>query len=210
MTWSDLYLLCFLVGFSLSVLSFVAGVGHVHLPFKWHLPFQAGHHVGGFHSGHHVGGLHHGHGALHAKGGSPAEISWFNASTTMAFLAWFGGTGYLLTRHSHLVALLSLSISVLMGMFAAWVVFKFMVKLMLTTDAPLSNDDHRIEGALGTLSMPIRENGTGEIIFSLGGVRRCAGARTDDGSPMGKGTEVVIERYDKGIAYVKKWEEFSK
>ena len=98
----------------------------------------------------------------------------------------------------------------LAGLFAGWVVFRFMVKLMQTTDAPLNNDDFRMEGSMGTISMPIRENGTGEIIFSLGGVRRCAGARSEDGKPVEKGAEVVIERYEKGIAYVKKWEEFSK
>jgi hypothetical protein len=58
--------------------------------------------------------------------------------------------------------------------------------------------------------MPIRENGTGEIIFSLAGARRCSGARSDDGKGIEKGAEVVIERYEKGIAYVKRWEEFSK
>jgi hypothetical protein len=57
--------------------------------------------------------------------------------------------------------------------------------------------------------MPIRENGTGEIIFALGGVRRCAGARSEDGRSVEKGAEVVIERYEKGIAYVKRWEEFT-
>src|ERR1700740_1057225 len=196
MTWSDFYLFCFLVGFSLSVLSFFAGAVPIHLPVKWHLPFQ-------LHGGQHGGGLHKG-----AAYG--AHISWFNASTLMAFLAWFGGTGYLLTRHSHLLALISFSISVVSGVFAAWLVFKFMVKLMQTADAPMSSEDHRIEGSLGTLSMSIRENGTGEIIFALGGVRRCAGARSGDGKPIEKGAEVVIERYEKGIAYVKRWEEFSK
>ncbi len=194
MTWSDFYLLCFLVGFSLSVLSFLAGAVHIHFPVKWHLPFHLGHHGGGLHKG----------------GASGAHISWFNASTIMAFLAWFGGTGYLLTRHSHLLAVVSLGISMIAGLFAGWVVFKFMVKLMQTNDAPMSSEDHRVEGALGTLSMPIRENGTGEIIFALGGTRRCAGARCDEGKAIEKGAEVVIERYEKGIAYVKRWEEFSK
>ena len=198
MTWSDFYLLCFLVGFSLSVLSFLAGAVHIHLPFKWHLPFHLGHHWGG------------GHGGLRGSFKGGAHISWFNASTIMAFLAWFGGTGYLLTRHSHLWTLVSLTIAMLSGLFAGWVVFKFMVKLVQADDLPMSSEDRRVEGALGTLSMPIRENGTGEIIFSLGGSRRCAGARSGDGKPMEKGTEVVIERYDKGIAYVKRWEEFSK
>ena len=198
MTWSDFYLFCFLVGFSLSVLSFLAGAVHIHLPVKWHLPFHLGHHWGG------------GHGDMRGSFKGGAHISWFNASTIMAFLAWFGGTGYLLTRHSHLWALLSLSVSMVAGLFAGWVVFRFMVKLVQVDDLPMTSDERRVEGALGTISMPIRESGTGEIIFAVGGTRRCAGARSGDGKPIEKGVEVVIERYDKGIAYVKKWEEFSK
>ena len=198
MTWSDFYLICFLVGFSLSVLSFLAGAVHIHLPVKWHLPFHLGHHWGG------------GHGAVRGSFKAGAHISWFNASTIMAFLAWFGGTGYLLTRHSHLWAALSLAIAIVAGLFAGWVVFRFMVKLVQVDDAPMTSEDRRVEGALATISMAIRENGTGEIIFALGGTRRCAGARSGDGKPIEKGTEVVIERYEKGIAYVKKWEEFSK
>jgi len=195
MTWSDFYLLCFLVGFSLSVLSFFAGAVHIHLPFKMHLPFHSAHHSG---AGSHVG----------MKGG--AHISWFNASTAMAFLAWFGGTGYLLTRHSHLVAVLSFLVATVAGLIAGWSVFRFMVKLMSSADGPMKSEDYRVEGSVGTINMPIRENGTGEIIFSLNGIRRCAGARSDDGKAIEKGAEVVIERYEKGIAYVKRWEEFTR
>src|SRR4030088_3632745 len=110
MTWSDFYLLCFLVCVSLSVLSSLAGAVHLHLPFKMHLPFHGAHH----------GGASASHGGL--KGGTP--ISWFNASSAMAFLAWFGGTGYLLTRHAHLVALASLTISTAVGLVAGAVGFK--------------------------------------------------------------------------------------
>ena len=199
MTWSDFYLLCFLVGFSLSVLSFLAGAVHIHLPFKWHLPFHLSHHGGGLAKG------------VLAKGGSSgAAISWFNASTIMAFLAWFGGTGYLLTRHSHLLALLSFTIASGSGLFAGRVVFRFMVKLVQSDNAPMTDEERRVEGSIATISMPIRENGTGEIIYLLGGTRRCSGARTGDGQPIEKGAEVVIEKYEKGIAYVKRWEEFSK
>ena len=128
----------------------------------------------------------------------------------MAFLAWFGGTGYLLARHSHLLAVVSLAIATLVGLAAGWVVFRFMVKLVSSTDTPMKSEDYRIEGVVGTVNMPIRESGTGEIIFSMAGVRRCSGARSDDGKAIEKGTEVVIERYEKGIAYVKRWEEFTR
>ena len=40
-------------------------------------------------------------------------------------------------------------------------------------------------------------------------MRRSAGARSDDGSLLEKGAEVVISRYEKGMAYVRKWDEFT-
>src|SRR5260370_39964905 len=126
MTWSDFYLLCFLVGFSLSVLSFLAGAVHLHLPFKWHLPFHGAHHGGASAS---RGGL---------RGGT--HISWVNASSAMAFLAWFGGTGYLLTRHAHLLALISLLVATFSGRVEAFVVFRFMVQLGGSDDAPRESE----------------------------------------------------------------------
>jgi membrane protein implicated in regulation of membrane protease activity len=194
MTWSDFYLFCFIVGFALSVLSFLAGAVHIHLPFRLHLPFHGGHHAGTA-----TGPA--------ARGG--AHISWFNASTAMVFLAWFGGTGYLLTRYSHLLSLMSLSFAMVAGLAAGWVIFRFMVKLMRSPDAHMKSEDYRVEGSVGIINMPIRANGTGEVVFALAGVRRCAGARREDGQPLEKGAEVVIERYEKGIAYVRRWDEFT-
>jgi hypothetical protein len=191
MSWSDVYLFCFLVGVTLSVLSFLAGVVHLQLPFKLHLHLH----------------LPHSHGASHGGG---AHIPWFNASTFLAFLAWFGGVGYLLTRYSHVETLFIVGIATLAGVAAGWIVLRFLLKLVGPSDEPLRETDRRIVGALGTVSMSIREGGTGEVIFPLGGSRSCSGARSADGSAIEKGTEVVIERYEKGIAYVKRWEEFVK
>jgi len=194
-SWSDVYLFCFLVGVALSVFSFLAGAIHLHLPFKWHLPFHA-----------HAGV--HGHGAV--KGGGVSHISWFNASTVLAFLAWFGGVGYLLTNYSHVEAFLIVAIATVAGFVAGWIVLRFLIKLAGQSDEPLREADRRVVGALGTVSITIRENETGEIIFPLGGSRRCSGARSEDGQAIEKGAEVVIERYEKGIAYVKRWEELLK
>jgi membrane protein implicated in regulation of membrane protease activity len=207
MTLSSFYLICFLAGLTFSVLTFLAGAVHVHihLPFHTHLPV----HGGSMHVGH---GAHGGGSGAPAKGGSlrgGGHVSWFNASTIMAFLAWFGGAGYILTRTSHLVAAVSLGLAALAGMAAATIVYRFMLKLTHAGDSLMLDEDYRIEGSVGTLSLPIRQQGTGEVIFSLGGVRRCAGARSDDGEAVEKGAEVVIARYEKGIAYVKRWEDFT-
>jgi len=48
MTWSSFYLICFLVGFGMSVLSLLAGSVHLHLP---HLHFDHGIHLGHGHGG---------------------------------------------------------------------------------------------------------------------------------------------------------------
>jgi membrane protein implicated in regulation of membrane protease activity len=209
MTWSDIYLLCFLVGFSLSVLAFLAGAVNIHLPFHLHLPFHGAHHAGGFPgSGHPHGG------GLRTVGGKPGgghgHMSWFNASTILAFLAWFGGVGYILTKHSHFVGLTILGFALLAGLFAGLVVFKFMARIVKATSTPMLDWDYRVEGTVGTVSMPIRENGTGEVIFEQNGARKSTGARSEDGTSLPKGAEVVIARYDDGIAYVKRWDEFTK
>ena len=200
MTWSDFYLFCFLVGFAFSVLTFLAGAVHIHMPFRLHLPAHGGH----------AGTGSHGLPAKGAGARAGSHVSWFNASTIMAFLAWFGGAGYILTRGSHLVGVLCLAIAAFAGLVAGAIVYRFMLKLTRAGDSQLFDADYRIEGCVGTLSMPIREKGTGEVIFSLGGVRRCAGARSEAGEVVEKGAEVVIERYDKGIAYVKRWDDFTK
>ena len=196
MTWTDFYLLCFIVGFTLSVLSFLGGAAHIHLPFKWHLPFHGWHHAGGL----------AGRGMPQVRGG----LSWFNAMTIMVFLAWFGGIGYVLSTHSRLLAIAALLIAASAGVFAAGVVFKFMAKIVKVSDAHMLDWDYRIEGTVGTVSSPIRENGTGEMIFEQKGVRKSVGVRSEDGKPLPNGAEVAITRYENGIAYVKKWEEFTK
>jgi hypothetical protein len=221
MTWTDFYLLCFLVGFSLSVLSFLAGAVHIHLPFKMHFPFHggspaAGGHIGGghgpAHAAGHAGSAHAGSAAANSatQRGATTQVSWFNATSVMAFLAWFGGVGYILTRHSNLVALASLGISALSGLFAGYLVFRFMARLMRTSNGEMNDWDYRLEGAIGAISMPIRANGTGELIFEQDGVRRSIAARCENGSAIAKGAEVVIERYEHGIAYVRPWDEFTK
>ena len=205
MSWSDFYLFCFIVGFLLSVLSFFGGAFHLHLPFRSHFHFHGGNHAGGMAGRGMAGRSVAGRGTGHSRGG----LSWFNAMTVMTYLAWFGGVGYILANHSRLVALVALSISVVSGLFAASLVFKFMARIVKVTDAHMLDWDYRIEGTVGTISSPIREDGTGEMIFEQKGVRKSVGARSENGQPLPNGTEVAITRYENGIAYVKKWEDFT-
>jgi hypothetical protein len=64
-------------------------------------------------------------------------------------------------------------------------------------------------GLLGRVASPIRDGGTGELIYSRAGTRRAAPARSDDGGEIARDTEVIVTRYEKGIAYVRRWDEMS-
>jgi membrane protein implicated in regulation of membrane protease activity len=179
MNWSEFYFACFVFGFGLSVVALLGGGARLHVP---HLH------------------LHHG---LQGRGGT-----WFNLGTIAAFLAWFGGTGYLLEHYYGVWFVLALGISTVSGIGASAVVFWFLAKVLMAREAPLDPADYDMVGVLGTLSLPIRAGGTGELIYSQEGTRRVAGARSEDGAAIPKGIEVVVTRYEKGIAYVRPWDEF--
>jgi membrane protein implicated in regulation of membrane protease activity len=182
MTWENFYLATFLVGFLLSAFSFFAGF--LRIP--------------------HFHGQHHGHGHGAAKGG----VSPFNFGTFAAFLCWFGGIGYLLERYSTIWAYLALLISVMSGLGGAAIIFWFLWKLN-KHEQPLDPADYDMIGVLGKVASPIRPGGTGELIYSRAGSRRCAAARSEDGTEIPRDSEVVVTRFEKGIVYVRRWDELN-
>jgi membrane protein implicated in regulation of membrane protease activity len=207
MTWSDFYLICFAVGFFFSVLSFALAGLQWHLPFNIHLPHGWGFGSGTAHvpAGGHVAGS-----PGHASGsGGTLTVSPLNPVTTAAFLAWFGGTGYLITRFSSILSVLGLLLAMAAGLVGAAIVFLFLTRVLISHEENMDAADYEMVGVLGRISMPIRAGGTGEIIYSQAGTRRTCGARSENGSAMEKGAEIVVTRYDKGIAYVRLWEEMS-
>ena len=174
MNWSNIFLLSFVVGFAMSLFSFLGGA--LHLP--------------------------HLHLHTHGKGG----VTFFPA--IVSFLTWFGAAGYLLTQHSSVSAVLTIAASLLIGALGSWLIIR-LLSPMLTDEHPLSADDYRMVGVLGRVSSPIREGGTGEMIYSLQGTRRGVPIRSEDAVPISRGTEVVVTRFERGIAYVKQWDELS-
>jgi len=194
MSWAIFYLVCFLIGVTLSVLSFVGGTlhlphVHVHVPHS-HIPHATGH-------------------LATRQGGQTAEMPFFNFATVTAFLAWFGGSGYLLTRYSAFTVTVIMLIAVVVGLLGAAFIFLFLVKFLMKHDRELDPADFDRVGVLGRVISPIREGGTGEIIFSQAGTRQTCGARSESGDALAKDTEIVVTRYEHGIAYVRKWDEMS-
>jgi membrane protein implicated in regulation of membrane protease activity len=203
MNWPDIYLFCFCAGFLFSLISVL--LGHLHLDVHGHhghLP-----HVG---SGHH-GGAPHSHGAAHAghpDAGRP-EVSPFSVSTAAAFLAWFGGTGYLATHYYRVWFLTALVLATAAGLLGASVVFWFLAKVLMRDREDLDPANFDMIGVFANVSCNIRPGGVGEILFSQAGSRRAAPARSEDGSAISSGAEVIVTRFENGIAYVRRWDELS-
>jgi hypothetical protein len=95
------------------------------------------------------------------------------------------------------------------GLVGGGIIFLFLSKILISDQEFLDPADFEMVGVLGKLSVPIRVGGTGELIYSQAGTRRVCGARSESGEVIAKGTEVVVTRYEKGIAYVRLWSEMS-
>jgi len=227
MTLANFFLFCFAVGFLLSLLTFAFGTLHVHLP----------HHLFGHGAGH---GVTHptGHGMAHAPTGPHAaaqgvvagsvatagnlagkplssapesmDVSPVNFMTLTAFLAWFGGIGYLATRYYAETAAMAVALALGGGLAGASIVFFFLAKVLLPHETQMDPADYEMAGTLATVTSPIRPDGTGEIQFTRGGGRRLAYARSEDGRAIEKGAEVIVARYERGIAYVNLFDEMVK
>src|SRR5271165_4613961 len=108
-----------------------------------------------------------------------------------------------------LTVTLIMLIAVIVGLIGAAFIFLFVVKFLMKHDRELDPADFDRVGVLGHIVSPIREGGTEEIIFSQAGTRHTCGARSDRGEALPKGTEVIVTRYEHGIAYVRKWDELA-
>ena len=204
MTWESFYLICFLVGLFLSVFTLLGGMGHFgghahvpHMPHASDLP-----HVG------HVGHVPQGATGSEAAQGS-ANVPWWNAFSIMIFLCWFGAAGYLLSRFGSFVAGMVLTLAAICGLAGGAIIFWFLTRVLMPHEHELTADETCVVGAVGHVSAPIRPAGTGEIVYEQLGALRSAPARSEDGVPISRQEEVFVVRYEKGVAYVRRWEDGS-
>jgi membrane protein implicated in regulation of membrane protease activity len=221
---SAVFLLCFFVGVLYVLATAVMGLGHdfIHLPSfgvggHGHDVAGAGHSAGDAAGAtHHLAGLDHAGAHDHAAGFghsggatsdaayTPSPVSLFNL---MAFLTCFGAVGYILRTSIDLWWPLSLLLALVAGTAAAWGTWLFLARVLIPGAKAVSADE--IIGKVGTITVELPAGGIGEIVYTLGGARHSDGARSLDGAAIPHGTEVVITRFEKGIAYVDTWEHFT-
>ena len=196
MAASNVYLFCFAFGLLWAIASLLLGSFHVHG------------HAHGAHLHSHPGHIRAGHAAHGAAKGAPASKFWgefLNLHSIAIFLAWFGGCGFLMSRHSRSGLALVLLVSILGGLVSAFVVAWFL-HFLHGKEHVLDPFDYDMVGVLGRVSSSIRNGGTGEILYTRDGARASACARSEEGKPIDCGVEVVVTRYEQGVAYVRTWD----
>ncbi len=187
---TTLFVVCFIAGLGLSVVSFVSGLEHVNV----------------------FDHVFHGHRALHLirhtgrhGGRGRRSTSMINAAAITAFLTWFGGGGLLLQRLTPWSLPLIYAGAAAIGV-SGGALINSVINALARRES--TAESLSMIGVIGKTVIPIREgDGTGEIVFTHAGTRRVAGARSDSGRAIAKGTEVIVTRYEKGIAYVATWDE---
>ena len=204
---ANFYLGCFLFGLIFTSISLFLNFAHLgvgHTPAA-HGPGQVLNHAGHAVHGPHVGA--HGPAAPgqgHASAGEQLDgLSPFNLPTILAFITWFGGAGYIFHTTFGLGPIVTAALAIVSGLGGSAVVF-FILSYVLWRGQtpPLRRADYYLPGTHARVVSRIGAGGVGEIAFQKGGGRRVEGARNETGEALERGTEVVITRYDKGLAYV--------
>jgi membrane protein implicated in regulation of membrane protease activity len=190
---------CFAFGLLFTVATFVLGA------FGSSDAHGAGHGVLGSLTGSHASS----HASAHANGHGENHVSPFSLSTLSAFLTWFGGAGYLLTRYSPLATLGVLLTALALGAIGGALFFTAVARYIVPRLTVMDPEEFRVQGVAARVTSTIQAGGIGEIVYTLGGTRHADGARSESSQPIERGTQVVILRMEKGIAYVEPWATFA-
>ncbi len=230
---SLVFLGCVIFSGGFLVISTLLGLGHtdggLHIGHAHDLHF--GHDLGAHNVGH---GLHadtiHGHSQLsdgsshghlvHADTGLQSAPSLWTTLTTafwgalnlyglLMFLLVFGLVGYVL--HNALgLGLFALTFAILLGFGSSVGLTTVLSRLFQPGEETiLTAESSQLEGRVGQVTLAIRPDGIGEVIFTRkGGGRQSVGARSADDEAIPRDADVVILGYRDGIASVQAWDRF--
>lgn len=192
----NVFLVCFLVGLGLTAVSLLLGAHG-----------SGGH---GIHGVHTVHAIHHGNGVQsHSTSDgshSATHLGFLNTITLTAFLTWFGGAGYLITRYDVLGATLGFTLAAGCGIAGGAAVNYFLNHVLARGETELRDEDYALPGTPARVTSTIFSSHAGEITYALAGVTQTAAARSTTGGEIPRNTEVVVLRYVGGVAYVETWD----
>ncbi len=144
-----------------------------------------------------------------ATQGGSSLFSLLNPTSIVLFLLGFGFFGYVFHNITDWFIPLALLGAATGGIVITALLLALLTRLFGDSEGETIQDVSDRVGLIGKVSMTIRQDGLGEIIYvSPGGMRKSIAARGVGGQRLESGQEVVVINYEHGIAEVDTWEHF--
>ncbi len=129
---------------------------------------------------------------------------YLNLPAFSALLVAFGAAGYLLDRNSNFSTLVVPVLALISGALG-WVGMSIlMAKWALRPISSAHDEAEEIQGQPAIVIDAISSS-AGSIRYGPAHALHDARARSIDGGPLDSGTEVVIDRFENGVAIVENW-----
>lgn len=136
--------------------------------------------------------------------GVTRPAAYLNLPSVAAFMVVFGAVGYLFVRNSSFSAASILLFAIIGGGLGWFGMSMLMAKWALRPSEPNAHDAaEEIQGQPAVVIAAISAGSPGSIRYGQSG--QVAPAKSIDSSVLGAGTEVVIDRFDDGVAIVEDW-----
>ncbi len=152
-----------------------------------------------------IGADHSGHTGDHGHDGGH---DFLNFSVILAFIAWFGGVGYLASSGAGWTAAASIVVAIVGGLVGAYIIYQVFKRFIRPAGRmELDSRDYEMTGKLARVTSSIRPGGVGEIVYEQSGARMVRAARSSSGAAIPRGTEVIVLSAERGVGSVAPWSE---
>ncbi len=152
-----------------------------------------------------IGADHGGHAGDH---GQDSGHDYLNFSAILAFIAWFGGVGYLASSGAGWTAAVSIVVAIIGGLVGAYIIYQVFQRFIRPAGRmELDPRDYEMTGKLARVTSSIRPGGVGEIVYEQSGARMVRAARSSSGTAIPRGTEVIVLSAERGVGSVAPWSE---
>ena len=131
---------------------------------------------------------------------------YLNLASAAAFAVGFGLTGYLLAGKTSWPMVAQVVVAIAAGG-AALVLQSALIARWAIPGARSDHIDERylLQGTLARITSDVPKDGVGMLRYALDEREFDLPARTLDGEPAVRGTDVVIDRVEDGVGYVELW-----
>jgi hypothetical protein len=148
------------------------------------------------------------HGGDAGDHGHDSGHDFLNFSVILAFVAWFGGVGYLASSGAGWTAAASIVVGIAGGLVGAAIIYQIFKRFIRPAGRmELDPRDFEMTGKLARVTSTIRPGGIGEIVYEQSGARMVRAARSSSGAAIPRGTEVIVLSSERGVGSVAPWSE---